>query len=86
MSKNDPEVTFSIDTSLLSKVENLARSLNISPGGLFVMALEDFIHKYENQQLLEAIDAACTAEPDSAEVQMLQKMRPSHKRLIEGEW
>ncbi len=80
------KTAISLDAALFEQVERLAHNLNVPRSRLFAMALEDFIHKYENQQLLEAINAVYETEPDAAEEELLQKMRQTHRRLVEGEW
>ncbi len=80
------KTAISLDAALFEQVERLAHNLNVPRSRLIAMALEDFIHKYENQQLLEAINAVYETEPDAAEEELLQKMRQTHRRLVEGEW
>ncbi|MEG3926915.1 hypothetical protein [Microcoleus sp. D3_18a_C4] len=59
--------------------------MQISQSFLIEIALEEFIRRRENQQLLEKINAACEA-PLSEEEQILRrKMSRSHPRLVEGE-
>ncbi|UNU22525.1 hypothetical protein D0A37_00180 [Microcoleus vaginatus HSN003] len=50
------------------------------------IALEEFIRRRENQQLLEKINAACEAPLSEEEQVLLRKMSRSHRRLVEGEW
>ncbi|MEG4940477.1 hypothetical protein [Microcoleus sp. F4-D5] len=50
------------------------------------IALEKFIRRRENQQLLEKINAACKAPRSEEEQVLLRKMSRSHRRLVEGEW
>ncbi len=80
------KTAISLDAALFEQVERIAHNLNVPRSRLFAMALEDFIQKYENQQLLEAINAVYESEPDSAEIALVQKMRRTHRRLVEGEW
>ncbi|MEG4166378.1 MULTISPECIES: hypothetical protein [unclassified Microcoleus] len=59
--------------------------MQISQSFLIEIALEEFIRRRENQQLLEKINAASEA-PLSEEEQILRrKMSRSHRRLVEGE-
>lgn len=50
------------------------------------IALEEFIRRRKNQQLLEKINAACEAPLSEEEQVLIRKMSRSHRRLVEGEW
>jgi len=50
---------------------------------LFVLALEDFIRRQQNRELLLRINAAYT---DAAEQALSRKARRHHRRRVEGEW
>ena len=50
------------------------------------IALEEFIRRRENQQLLEKINAAWEVPLSEEEQVLLRKMSRSHRRIVEGEW
>jgi len=60
--------------------------MNVSRSRLFVLALEDFIRRYQNRQLLEQINQAYEDLSDLEEEARLRHMRRQHRRLVEGEW
>lgn len=81
----------SIHKSLFDQVEDLAHEMQISRSRLFVLAVEEFIERhrmerYQNQKLLEEINAAYKDAPDSAEQDLQQHMRRRHRELVKGEW
>jgi hypothetical protein len=47
----------------------------ISRSHLFALAVKDFMHRYENQRLLERINAAYTDVPEPDEQALLRRMR-----------
>jgi len=71
---------------LFEQAETLAGEMPISLSFLIEIALEEFIRRRENQQLLEKINAACEAPVSEEEQVLLRKMSRSHRRLVEGEW
>ncbi|MEG4841797.1 hypothetical protein [Microcoleus sp. B9-D4] len=80
------KTAISLPASLFEQAETLAGEMQISQSFLIEIALEEFIRRRENQQLLEKINAASEA-PLSEEEQILRrKMSRSHRRLVEGEW
>lgn len=80
------KTAISIEKSLFTQANALARKLKVSRSRLFVLALEDFIREQENRELLEKINAVYADEPDQSEIVLRQKMRKSHRRLVEGQW
>jgi hypothetical protein len=60
--------------------------MKVSRSRLFVLALEDYIRRQQNQELLAQINAAYADEPAPAEQALRRKSRRSHRRIVEGEW
>jgi metal-responsive CopG/Arc/MetJ family transcriptional regulator len=83
---NNIKTAISIQKSLFEQVEALAHELNVSRSRLFVLALEDFIRRYYNHQLLEQINKAYDDLPSPSEQAYLAKMQRQHRRIVEGEW
>lgn len=80
------KTAISIDKSLFTQANALARKMKVSRSRLFVLALEDYIREQENRELLAKINAVYENEPDEAERVLQLKMRKSHRRLVEGQW
>lgn len=80
------KTAISIQESLFEKIEQLARDLHVPRSHIFVLAVEDYIHRRENQRLLARINDAYKDEPEISERKRLGQMRSSHRRIVEGEW
>ena len=80
------KTAISINKSLFEQVNKLADELDVSRSHLFVLAVEEFIQRYENEQLLHQINQAYDDLPLADEEQILQGMRSPHRKLVEGEW
>ncbi|MEN8172206.1 MAG: CopG family transcriptional regulator [Chloroflexota bacterium] len=80
------KTAISIQKPLFEQVDTLARALNISRSRVFVLAVEEFIHRYQNQQLLEEINQAFDDLPNAAEKKYLNKTRQHHRNMADGEW
>ncbi|MEG3859573.1 hypothetical protein [Microcoleus sp. herbarium12] len=80
------KTAISLPASLFEQAETLAGEMQISQSLLIEIALEEFIRRRENQQLLEKINAACEAPLSEEEQVLLRKMSRSHRRMVEGEW
>lgn len=81
------KTAISLDQNLFKKVNDFAEDLHVSRSRLFVLAIEDFIKKKENQILLEKLNTVYSDSPDEEErikhEQMIQKQRLGMKDI---EW
>lgn len=84
------KTAISINKTLFDQVNKLADELEVSRSHLFVLAVEEFIQRYENQQLLKQINQAYDdlplPEDEQQEEQIRRGMRLQHRQLVEGEW
>lgn len=82
------KTAISLQQSLFDQVEALAREMQTSRSRLFVLAMQEFIERYQNQKLLQEINAAYKDmdTPEPAEQDLLRSMRHQHRRLVEGQW
>ena len=80
------KTAISIQEPLFRQVKILASDLNISRSKLFSIAIEEFLQRYKNLQLLEEINSAYDDFPDSKEENYQHKMQKNHKNIVEGEW
>jgi metal-responsive CopG/Arc/MetJ family transcriptional regulator len=76
----------SLQKSLFEQLEALASQMKVSRSRLLALALEEFIRRRENQQLLEKINQAYEDVPEATEQMQLRKMRRRHREVVEGEW
>lgn len=76
----------SLSKSLLEEVETVAREMKISRSRLFVMAIKDFIRRYQNRQLLEKINQTYQDGLDEEDRALLRHSRRVQRELMESEW
>lgn len=76
----------SLQKDLFEQVETLAGEMKISRSRLFVLALEEFLRRHQNRQLLEQINAAYAEAPDPSEQALQLRLRHQHRQIVEGEW
>ena len=80
------KTAISIQQDLFTAINRFAEELHVSRSKLFVMAMEDFIEKNKNRQLLSQINAAFSAEPpDPEETQVQHLMRQKQARHLARE-
>ena len=78
------ETAVAVEENLFERIEALSHTLAISPSRLFVLAVQEFIAKYENHQLLQAINAAYDDLPEQQEHYV--QMRDRQRSLVQGQW
>ncbi len=79
------KTAISLQEELFQKVNKLADELHVSRSKLFVMAVQEFIKKKENQNLLSQINDAFNEQPDSQEIKLKTKMRKKQIKNLERE-
>jgi metal-responsive CopG/Arc/MetJ family transcriptional regulator len=73
------KTAISIEYNLLEETGNIAQELAIPRSQFVSLALEEYIRRYKNKQLLAQINAAYAAPPDEDETGTL-KVIQSHLR------
>ena len=80
------KTAISIQKSLFEKVDDLAREMNVSRSRVFVLAVEEYLQRYQNRQLLAEINRAYDDEPASEETEYLERMRQQQGKVVREEW
>ena len=81
------KTAISLEEALFQQAEAIAHKMHVSRSRLFALALEEFIRKYQDQQLLEQINVAYADDALDTEGRATQRsMRRHQRRLVEGEW
>ena len=80
------KTAISIQKSLFEQVNSLAEELQMPRSQLFVLAIEEFIKRYQNRKMLQALNEVYADTPDSNEEALLEERRQQHKQLLEGQW
>jgi len=76
----------SIQESLFEQINDLAEQLQVSRSQLFAQAIEEFIKRYQDQKMLDALNEVYSDVPDRGEEALRQGMRQQHRQLLEGQW
>ena len=80
------KTAISIQKSLFEKAEDLARKMKVPRSRIYALALQDYLRRRENKNLLAQINAAHEEEPEVSEKNLRHKSKRTHQRLVEGEW
>ena len=75
-----------LQDSLYEEASSLANEMQISQSELFALAIEDYLHRYRNQKLLQSINEAYEDDLDPSEQAMLEGMCRHQRQLVEEEW
>jgi metal-responsive CopG/Arc/MetJ family transcriptional regulator len=80
------KTAISLQDTLFTQVEDLAHILQMSRSQLVSLALEAFVQRYQNQQLLAALNSAYEDAPSPDEPARTTARRRQHRQIVEGEW
>ena len=79
------KTAISLRQPLFDDVNELAFELKISRSKVFVLAVEDFIKKYESKKMLLRINEAFSDFPDEEETENNKLMKNKHRKILESE-
>lgn len=77
------KTAISLDRQLFSRSDELARQLQVTRSGLIAQALEEFIAKRRNRNLLAKLNQVYASD---SEAPRTASARVSHKRIIADAW
>jgi hypothetical protein len=80
------KTAISLQQSLFDQVDALAHEMDISRSRLFALAAQDYIDRFYNRQLLEAINDAYDDLPDPDEEMLHRKIRQRQRHIVGGQW
>lgn len=80
------KTAISLQEALFEQVDDLARELRVSRSQVVALALEEFVQRHQNRQLLEAINQAFEDMPDPDDISRTPARKQQHRRVVEGEW
>ena len=79
------KTAISIDNDLLEETATIAQELDVPRSRVVSLALEDYIHRYRNKQLLAQINEAYSDPPDPDDAAALEIIRSHRRKLGERE-
>ena len=79
------KTAISLDEELLIKVNRLSNDLHVSRSKVFTLAMQDYLKKQENQDLLAQLNEAYEDFPSEEERRISKSMRNKHNNIIEQE-
>lgn len=73
----------SLDASLIQRIDDLAKELELPRSRLIARAAEDFLQRWETRRLLIELNRAHTDEPTDEEVELRRRMREMHREVLD---
>jgi demethoxyubiquinone hydroxylase (CLK1/Coq7/Cat5 family) len=83
------KTAISLDESLFREAEEWAGKLGVSRSQLFARAVEEYVRRHENEELVRRLDEAHADGLGDEEREHLERMWVDHARLLEetgNEW
>lgn len=79
------KTAISLEKPLFDQVNSMAKNLNISRSRLFAIAVQEYMKRYKNLELLDEINAAYDDVPE-IETNIVTQMRPIHYKMVRDQW
>jgi predicted transcriptional regulator len=80
------KTAISVNRDIFRQSERLARRLRVTRSRLYSMAMQEFLRRHENDELLARINAAHEDFPDPEEKAVLDAMYSQLGRLAREPW
>ncbi len=80
------KTAISVQKSLFEKADKLARQMKVPRSRLFVMALEEYVQRQQNRDLLEKFNSAYGDESTPTEHKVREKSLKTYRESMEDEW
>ena len=80
------KTAISLPEALFEEALAVASEMKVSRSKLMAIALEEFLKRHQNKQLLEKINAAYADFPNEEEEALHKSMHHQHRQIVEGEW
>lgn len=79
------KTAISMDEALFREAEALANKMGVSRSRLFADAVEEYVRRRENEELLKRLNEAHADEPDEEEREYMARMSRYRAALLERE-
>jgi metal-responsive CopG/Arc/MetJ family transcriptional regulator len=86
MSSSTVKTAISLDGALFREAEGVARRLKVSRSRLFATAMEEYLERRTNRELLRAINAAHEGTEDGEGARLRRVRQARHRKAMQGEW
>ena len=80
------KTAISLQESLFEEADALAHRMKISRSRLLALALEEFLRRERDRELIGRINEAYEDYPDSSELKQRRAMRRLQREVVEDEW
>jgi metal-responsive CopG/Arc/MetJ family transcriptional regulator len=86
MASSTVKTAISLNGDLLREAQGVARRLRVSRSRLFATAMEQYLERRRNRDLLRAINAAHGRAEDAEEGRLRRARQAQHRKALQGEW
>ena len=80
------KTAISLDAPLLQQIDAVAAELRMPRSRLLAEAAREFLKRYQNAKLLDALNKAHASGPTDKEIERRRAWKRQHRRRVEGEW
>jgi len=86
MSGSNMKTAISIDDALLREADETARQLGLSRSRLFALAVDDFLQRHRQQDMLRRLNEVYADGLEPAEKRVLNGIKAKVRRTVKERW
>jgi len=80
------KTAISLDDALLQEADRTARSMGVTRSRLFSLALEDYLRRKRQEEMLEQLNRAYADHPNPAESRITKGIQAKFRATIKDRW
>ncbi len=80
------KTAISIDEALLKEADTTAGQLGLSRSRLFTIAVDEFLRRKREEQMLHRLNEVYSTSPDLAEKRLLKGMKAKVRTTVKESW
>lgn len=80
------KTAISMEKPLFEEIDALAEEMGVSRSCLISLAAREFLQHYQNQKLLDAINAAHKDTPDIGNDMFKARLKAKHRQFVKDQW
>ena len=78
------KTAISVNKPIFDEMEALAQEMEVSRSQIFSLAAKEYVQRHKSHKIMEAINAACSNEPDANDEALQKHMRRKQRKIVEG--
>jgi predicted transcriptional regulator len=80
------KTAISLDSDLLQRADQTARAMGLTRSRLFSLAIEDYLRRRQQQNMIEQLNQVYSDEAQPTEARTAKRMKAKFRSVIKDRW